>query len=152
MKKFLAFITLFFCSTVFPLNASASPWAEKQGYFAKTGGKALFGLKNSLMGWMAMFAESKEPGYATEWNGFCVGLAKAMIYTPSGLIQLATFPIPVDFPNIGRGIHLPDRPKPVKKAQGAVDGKKKKNEKSPPSKGAQPVEFSEDTESVSENR
>ena len=89
--------------------AFASPWAEKEGYFPKTAGKLEFGLKNSLFGWGAVFTEPykpiyQQPGGKKPWEGFWVGIARAIVYTGNGLIHLATFPIPVDVPNIGHGL------------------------------------------------
>lgn len=92
-----------------PQSAQASPWAEHQGYFSKTGGKFLFGLRNSLLSWAAPWTEANEPVYRREWEGFCVGIGKTVVYTAAGLIQLATFPIPLDFPNVGLGMHVPDK-------------------------------------------
>ncbi len=54
-----------------------------------------------------MFKESKDTKYNTEWEGFCTGIARSVFYTGSGLIQLVTFPIPVDFPDVGTGIYFP---------------------------------------------
>jgi hypothetical protein len=84
--------------------AFASPWAENKTYLGKTGGKLKYGIKNSVFGWMQMFAEAEDPKYQTKWNGFCVGMARSVVYTASGLIHLATFPIPVDFPDVGHGL------------------------------------------------
>ncbi len=87
---------------------AASPWAEKQGYWPKTGGKLVFGLKNSLLGWMTPWAEAKNPKYAKEWVGFSAGFGEGVIYTAGGVSQLATFFIPVDFPDMGYGLPIPD--------------------------------------------
>ena len=87
---------------------AASPWTEKQTYGAKTWGKFGFGLKNSLLGWMTPWAESKNPKYAKEWIGFSAGIGESVIYTTGGVIQLATFFIPVDFPDMGYGLPIPD--------------------------------------------
>lgn len=100
-------IALFLAIT--PNAANASPWAEKKTYLGKTSGKLKYGLKNSLFGWMQMFKEAKETKYNTEWEGFCTGIGRSVIYTASGLIQLVTFPLPVDFPDVGTGLYLPPR-------------------------------------------
>lgn len=90
---------------------AASPWMEKQSYGAKTLGKLGFGLKNSLLGWMTPWAEAKNPKYQNEWTGFSAGIGEGVIYTAGGVVQLATFFVPVDFPDMGYGLPIPD---PVK--------------------------------------
>lgn len=87
----------------------ASPWADNPDYLSKTGGKFWFGLKNSLFSWVQPWTEANDPKYSTEWEGFCAGIGKTVVYTGSGLIQLATFPIPVDFPYLEKGVHRPDQ-------------------------------------------
>lgn len=89
--------------------AQASPWAENEGYWAKTGGKLRFGLQHTLFSWLAPWPEAHDPRYATQWEGFCTGIAKTVVYTASGILQLATFPIPIDFPDIGQGLHIPEQ-------------------------------------------
>jgi hypothetical protein len=107
VKKFLVlFLAGFF---LFNVPAQASPWAQKEGYWAKTGGKFAFGLKHSVFSWLIWWTESREARYKKEWQGFCVGIAKTPIYTAAGLIQLVTFPIPVDIPDIGEGLHIPHK-------------------------------------------
>ncbi len=96
-----------FLSAVVPAYA-ASPWMEKQGYGGKTWGKFCFGVKNSLLGWMTPWAEAKNPKYQAPWIGYSAGIGEGLIYTAGGLIQLATFFIPVDFPDMGWGLPIPD--------------------------------------------
>ncbi|MBI3307474.1 MAG: hypothetical protein HYZ84_06700 [Candidatus Omnitrophica bacterium] len=107
MKKLTAFLIMFvfFVSN----SASASPWAEEAEYFPRIFGKLGFGLKNSLLGWSEIFIQPTQPKYKTDWEGFCVGMAAALVETGNGLIHLVTFPIPVDVPDIGRGVHIPKR-------------------------------------------
>lgn len=101
-KTFAILLSLFLiCQTAY-----ASPWAEKESYGGKVLGKFLFGLKNATLGWTEIFTEPQEYKFKlqrSEWEGFCNGMAKAVFYTANGLIHLATFPIPVDFPNMGEG-------------------------------------------------
>lgn len=89
-------------------TAHASPWAEGKTYGEKTGGKAVFGVKNTLLGWTAFWTEQVKYGYylekKTAWEGMMHGIAKSVLYTGTGAIQLVTFPIPVDFPNMGEGV------------------------------------------------
>ena len=94
-------------STAFSTYA-ASPWMEKKTYGEKTGGKLAFGLKNSLLGWMTPWAEARSPKYSKQWIGFSAGIGKGVVNTAGGLVQLATFFIPVDFPDVGQGLPIPD--------------------------------------------
>ncbi len=87
---------------------AASPWMEKQGYGGKTWGKFCFGIKNSLLGWMTPWAEAQNTKYQKPWVGYSAGIGEGVIYTAGGLIHLATFFIPVDFPDMGYGLPIPD--------------------------------------------
>ncbi len=120
-----------FCLFSFQTSAQASTWAKKKSYGAKTAGKLGFGLKHTLGSWLFWWTESREPQYQKEWQGFSVGIGKSVIYTASGVVQLVTFFIPVDFPDMGIGLHIPSKecpnrhdpnyvppaPNPVKKLQ-----------------------------------
>jgi len=99
---------VFFVSLTVPLVHAASPWAKETTYGSKTQGKLAFGLKNTLFGWMAPWAEARAPQYKSEWEGFSAGIGEAVIDTAAGVVQLATFLIPVDFPDIGHGLPIPD--------------------------------------------
>lgn len=114
------FALILFVSLATP--AQASPWAKKEGYWNKTGGKFVFGLKHTLFSWTSWWTESKEPQYSKEWEGFNVGLGKTVVYTAAGMIQLVTFFIPVDFPNIGIGIHIPNKDCPQRHDENFVPG------------------------------
>lgn len=106
-KLFSGLMTLALLATV-PLSGHcASPWTENEGYWGKTGGKLVFGLKHTFFGWMNPWAEAHDPDYPTQWTGFCAGIGKSVVYTAAGIIQLVTFPIPVDFPDVGLGMHIP---------------------------------------------
>lgn len=87
---------------------AASPWMAKQGYGGKTWGKFCFGIKNSLLGWMTPWAEAKNPKYQAQWVGYSAGIGEGVLYTAGGLIHLSTFFIPVDFPDMGYGLPIPD--------------------------------------------
>lgn len=107
VKKFVPFFLA--ALLALPVSAQASPWAEKEGgYWSKTANKFLFGLNNSLFGWLSPWTEAKNPKYKKEWEGFSAGIGQAVVYTAGGLIHLVTFPIPVDVPNI-KGLHIPDQ-------------------------------------------
>ena len=102
MKKILSLLIIL-CLTSSPISMAASPWAEKETYGGKVAGKLEFGLKNTLFGWMQMFQEAQNPKHKTEWEGFCLGIGQGAVYMVAGVVQLATFPIPVDFPDVGDG-------------------------------------------------
>jgi len=104
-------LTVVFLFLAVQVGHAASPWMEKQSYRGKAWGKLGFGLKNSLLGWMTPWAEAKNPKYPKEWAGFSAGIGEGLIYTTGGVIQVATFFIPVDFPDMGYGLPIPD---PVK--------------------------------------
>lgn len=87
---------------------AASPWAKETTYWGKTRGKLAFGLKNSLLGWMAPWAQARSSKYKTEWEGFSAGFGEILVDTSAGLVQLATFFIPADFPDIGHGLPIPN--------------------------------------------
>lgn len=110
-NKHLALVLMISCglflSSVVPAYA-ASPWMEKPGYGAKIWGKFCFGIKNSLLGWMTPWAEAKNPKYPAQWAGYSAGIGEGVIYTVGGVIHLATFFIPVDFPDMGYGLPIPD--------------------------------------------
>ncbi len=103
---FLAAVLFVFLAAV-PVYA-ASPWAKETTYWGKTRGKLAFGLKNTLLGWMAPWAESRSSKYKSEWEGFSAGFGEFVIDTTAGVVQLVTFPIPVDFPDIGQGLPIPN--------------------------------------------
>lgn len=109
----LIFTAVFLCSGL-SSQALASPWKKKEGYWDQLGGKFAFGLKHTLFSWTAWWTESREPEYKKEWEGFTVGIGKSVVYTAAGLIQLATFFIPVDFPDIGIGLHIPSKECPAR--------------------------------------
>lgn len=117
LKKILSFLFIFaLCQT----QTYASPWSKKEGYLNQTGGKFTHGLKHSLFSWMTMWTESREPGYEKQWEGFSVGIGKTVVYTAGGLIQLATFPIPADFPDFGIGMHIASKQCPMRHAKDYV--------------------------------
>lgn len=106
MKKSLIF--LFSVLLLTGQNGWSSPWSEGKNYGEKTGDKAIFGVKNTLLGWTAIFTETVKYEHYLEkkkgWEGLCIGIAKSIIYTANGAVHLVTFPIPVDFPDMGEGV------------------------------------------------
>lgn len=109
MKKALRLSLVIALAVTWQGTVLASTWSEREGYWGKTGGKFLFGLRHALFSWTTPWAESQNPKYKTEWEGFCVGIGKIVPFTAGGLIHLATFPIPVDFPDMGKGLHSPHK-------------------------------------------
>ncbi|MCB9799607.1 MAG: hypothetical protein H6757_02475 [Candidatus Omnitrophica bacterium] len=106
-NKILTSIVIVLCLTSFCLPLEASTWSKNETYLGKTAGKLGFGLKHSLLSWVFPFKEAYDVKYDEDWEGFCMGLSKAVIFTADGLIQLVTFPIPVDFPDFGNGLDDP---------------------------------------------
>ena len=108
-KKIFTLFTLLILMTANTLAAWASPWNKEQGYGNRMVGKFKFGLKNTLLSWGMIFVEPYEPQYNKEWEGLWVGVSKCVLCTANGMIQLVTFPIPVDFPDLGRCTGLPEK-------------------------------------------
>jgi len=108
-KTFIALwiAVVWLCVAASPALA-ASPWMEKQGVGEKIWGKFCFGMKNSLLGWMTPWAEARNPKYKNQWVGYSAGIGEGALYMTGGVIQLATFFIPVDFPDMGYGLPIPD--------------------------------------------
>ncbi len=134
----LAMTLLLILCLASPLHASE--WAKKEGYWAKTGGKFVFGLKYILFSFSEPWLESNEPEYKREWEGFCAGLGKFVVYEAAGIIHLVTFPIPVDVPDVGIGLHLPSKDCPMRHnpnwKPGTPDSKKNLALVPPPKKSA----------------
>lgn len=134
-KLFLVLLTGIYFLSSSPVQAS--PWAEKEGgYWSKTGGKFAFALNNCIFGWLSPWTEAKNPKYKKEWEGFSAGIGQAVVYTAGGLIQLVTFPIPIDFPNI-KGLHIPQQNCP--KSPYGVDKSKIKEVPAEPAVEAAPA-------------
>ena len=109
IKKIFALLAFVILMAAQPLGVRASPWDEEQGYGNRVAGKFKFGLKNTLLSWGMIFVEPYEPQYDKEWVGLWVGVSKCVLCTATGMIQLVTFPIPVDFPDLGRCTGLPEK-------------------------------------------
>ena len=113
-KLRLLTILVFILFVSFSSPAQASEWAKKEGYFPRIGAKFVFGLKYIVFSFFTPFLESNEPEYQREWEGFCAGIGKAVVFEAAGIIQLVTFPIPVDIPDVGIGLHLPNKDCPMR--------------------------------------
>lgn len=108
----LALALMFFFASSSPLQASE--WAKEKGYGAQTWGKFKFGLKYVTLGWTTAWLEANEPEYKREWEGFCTGIGKGFVFEGVGLIHLVTFFIPADVPDVGIGMHLPNKNCPMR--------------------------------------
>ncbi|MEI7750731.1 MAG: hypothetical protein WCJ71_01455 [Candidatus Omnitrophota bacterium] len=107
MKKIMSFVVIL--SMLFaPVAFSASPWTEQKSYPSQIWGKLQFGLTNTLLGWVELFATPNR--YAGEgkniWKGAGQGVVDAASNTFGGLFQLVTFPIPVDLVLPHNGVDL----------------------------------------------
>ena len=91
-----------------PMAFAASPWTEQKTYGDKVSGKLVFGLQNTLLGWIQLFAVPKK--YHNEgknvWSGIGQGMMEAVVDTIGGALQLITFPIPADIPLPNNGVDL----------------------------------------------
>ena len=91
-----------------PVAFAASPWTTEPTYAKKTTGKLMFGLQNTLLGWIQIFAVPNT--YANEgknaWAGVGQGLVEGVVDTVGGAVHLLTFPIPVDLPLPNNGVDL----------------------------------------------
>ena len=74
---------------------AASSWAMEQGWANQAKGKFVYGLKNPLLGWTAIFTEPKEA--IDSGSNFFVGVGKGLWdatgQTVGGALHLVTFPI-----------------------------------------------------------
>ena len=83
------------------LAYAASPWAMESGWGNQAKGKAVYGLKNTLLGWTEIFTQPKDT--LDEGGNFFVGVGtglwNAVGQTVGGILHLVTFPIPqIDVP------------------------------------------------------
>ena len=128
-KKLTGYLILIMLTFQGLPSFAASPWTAKPRYRDQIEGKFVFGLKHTLFSWMNPWPEANDPQYETQWSGFCVGIGKAVVYTAAGMIQLVTFPIPVDFPDIGLGMHIPANSKGFKEKKSLATAKNLKSSK-----------------------
>ncbi len=102
MKKSVMSFVIILALVITPasLFAEPSPRTTANTYGGKTGGKFLYGFKNTVFGWTSVFME---PAIAIEkgdniWAGIGKGLVYPFVYTIGGALQLLTFPAPFDIP------------------------------------------------------
>lgn len=110
MKKTIAVVVVLIALVLTPTLALAapSPWTERTSYTERLSGKLEFGLTNTLLGWVDLFAEpNKAAGEGKNvWGAVGKGLVDTVTNTVGGAFQLITFPIPVDIPLTDGGVQL----------------------------------------------
>ena len=107
MKKIMSLVVVL-SLLLAPLAFAASPWTEEKTYGDRITGKFMFGLQNTLFGWIQLFAVTNK--FASEgknvWSGVGQGLVEAVVDSFGGVLQLVTFPIPADLPLPNNGVDL----------------------------------------------
>ncbi len=107
MKKILSLVVIL-SMLLAPMAFAASPWTAEKAYGDRVTGKLVFGLQNTLLGWIQLFAVPNQ--YANSgknvWSGIGQGVVEAVVDTVGGAIQLVTFPIPADLPLPNNGVDL----------------------------------------------
>ena len=102
--SFVVILSMLFAPVAFP----ASPWTEQKSYPSQIWGKLQFGLTNTLLGWVDLFATPNK--YSNEgknvWAGVGQGLVNTLTNTIGGALQLVTFPIPADLPLPNGGVDI----------------------------------------------
>lgn len=106
-KHFFALALLIF---LFPNAGLAEPpeWTQREGYWAKFGGKFEYGAINMLGGWTEIVTTPME--YADEDKsvlaGILVGIGEGFVYTGGGILNFFTSPIPVNIPIPNNGVDM----------------------------------------------
>ena len=107
MKKIMSLVVVL-SMLLAPMAFAASPWTEEKSYGDRVAGKLQFGLTNTVLGWIQLFAVPNQ--YANEgknvWAGIGQGLVEATLDTVGGAIHLVTFPIPADLPLPNNGVDI----------------------------------------------
>ena len=107
MKKIMSLVVIL-SMILAPLAFAASPWTAEKTYGDRVTGKLVFGLQNTLLGWIQLFAVPNQYASAGKnvWSGIGQGLVEATVDTVGGALQLVTFPIPADLPLPQNGVDL----------------------------------------------
>ncbi len=107
MKKIMSLVVIL-SMLLAPVAFAASPWTAEKTYGDRVTGKLVFGLQNTLLGWIQLFAVPNQYANAGKnvWSGIGQGLVEATVDTVGGAIQLVTFVIPADFPLPNNGVDL----------------------------------------------
>ncbi len=75
--------------------SSSGPWLKEKEWTDQAGGKALYGLKNTLLGWTELLTEPYE-GATTPGDSFVAGVGRgvwnAVGQTVGGAADVVTFP------------------------------------------------------------
>ncbi len=107
MKKIMSLVVVL-SMLLAPVAFAASPWTEEKTYGDRVTGKLVFGLTNTLLGWIQLFAVPNQ--YADEgknvWAGIGQGAVEAVVDTVGGALHLVTFPIPADLPLPNNGVDI----------------------------------------------
>jgi len=107
MKKIMSLVVVL-SMLLAPVAFAASPWTEEKGYADKVSGKLQYGLTNTLLGWIDLFATPNQ--YSNEgknvWAGVGQGLVNTVTNTVGGALQLVTFLIPADLPLPNGGVDI----------------------------------------------
>lgn len=108
MKKLISLVVVLSMLAGPVMAFAASPWTEEKTYGDRISGKLQFGVANTLLGWIEIFATPNR--YAAEgknmWAGVGKGFVNATVDTVGGALQLVTFPIPADFPLPNDGVDI----------------------------------------------
>lgn len=92
--------------TAEPIRWEPSPWVKDKPYMEKIGHKLGYGFVNAVTGWMALLFEP--PREKNPLAGLVRGIFLAASNTAGGVLQMATFPIPVDIPLPAGGVSFQD--------------------------------------------
>jgi hypothetical protein len=110
MKKIMSLVVIL-AMLFAPAAFAGSPWTKSEGYLPQVGGKLVFGLANSLLGWTDVVATPVR--YAGDgkniWAGVGQGLVDGVTNTAGGLFHLVTFPIPIEIVLPHDGVDLGGR-------------------------------------------
>lgn len=108
MKKLLTLMLVMSLLLAPVLGFAASPWTEESTYADRVSGKLQFGLTNTLLGWIDLFAEPNKAANdgSNVWAGVGKGLVDTVVNEVGGAFQLVTFLIPVDLPLPENGVNL----------------------------------------------
>ncbi|HOW88340.1 MAG TPA: hypothetical protein PKV84_06775 [Candidatus Omnitrophota bacterium] len=108
MKKILSLAVVLSMLLAPMAFATPSAWTEEKNYGDRVSGKLQFGLANTLLGWIDLFAEPNK--FANEgknvWSGVGKGMVDSVVNTVGGAIHLVTFPVPADLPLPDGGVDL----------------------------------------------
>ncbi|MDD5672293.1 MAG: hypothetical protein PHN49_11705 [Candidatus Omnitrophica bacterium] len=106
-RLLVLFVTVILLSAPSMVYA-ASPWMAEKSYGQKVEGKLDFGLMNFLAGWTEIYNQprlAKQEGRSIA-KAIGTGFLNAAADTVGGLLNVATFLIPVDIPLPHNGVDI----------------------------------------------